>query len=56
MSLVVKDENSGKHILMTKGADSIMLPRTQLNPKQRKLIDEHLYHFACSGLRTLVMA
>ena len=40
---------------MTKGADSIMLPRTTLLPKERTVIDDHLYKFACTGLRTLVM-
>jgi len=56
MSLIVKEELSGKLFLMTKGADSIMLPRTTLTAKDRAVIDEHLYKFACSGLRTLVMA
>jgi phospholipid-transporting ATPase len=56
MSLIVKEELSGNLYLMTKGADSIMLPRTTLKPLERKLIDEHLYKFACTGLRTLVMA
>ena len=56
MSLIVKDEHSGKHYLMTKGADSIMLPRTTLAGKQKQQIEDHLYKFACSGLRTLVMA
>jgi magnesium-transporting ATPase (P-type) len=55
MSLIVKEEVSGKIFLMTKGADSIMLPRTKLKEDQRKLVDEHLYKFACTGLRTLVM-
>jgi len=30
MSLIVKEDKSGKIYLMTKGADSIMLPRTNL--------------------------
>jgi phospholipid-transporting ATPase len=41
---------------MTKGADSIMLPRTTISDANRKVVDEHLYKFACTGLRTLVMA
>lgn len=41
---------------MTKGADSIVLPRTTVGMKQKQTIDEHLYKFACLGLRTLVMA
>jgi magnesium-transporting ATPase (P-type) len=56
MSLIVREEASQKLFLMTKGADSIMLPRTTLSEKQRSVIDEHLYKFACTGLRTLVMA
>ena len=56
MSLIVREEKSGKLFLMTKGADSIMLPRTIIGQKQREVIDDHLYKFACTGLRTLVMA
>ena len=56
MSIIVKEEISSKLYLMTKGADSIMLPRTTLSPEERDIIDDHLYKFACSGLRTLVMA
>lgn len=35
MSLIVKEEISGKLFLMTKGADSIMLPRTTVTKSQR---------------------
>ena len=31
MSLIVKHLQSGKHFLMTKGADSIMLPRVKID-------------------------
>ena len=55
MSLIVKEEKSGKILLMTKGADSIVLPRCKISTKQRETIEDHLYKFACSGLRTLVM-
>jgi magnesium-transporting ATPase (P-type) len=55
MSLIVKEEKSGKILLMTKGADSIVLPRTSLGKKVKETIEEHLYKFACLGLRTLVM-
>lgn len=41
--------------LMTKGADNIMLPRLMLETDNRKIIEEHLYYFACTGLRTLIM-
>ena len=43
MSLIVREEVTGNLYLMTKGADSIMLPRTTLLPKQRSVIDDHLY-------------
>lgn len=36
MTLLVKEEHTGKYLLMTKGADSIMLPRTTLGGKQKK--------------------
>lgn len=32
-----------------------MLPRTTISKSDLKIVNEHLYHFACSGLRTLVM-
>ena len=41
---------------MTKGADSIMLPRTTISQKNKEIVEDHLYKFACTGLRTLVMA
>lgn len=55
MSLIVREEKTGKIYLMTKGADSIILPRCVIGDKIRKVIDRHLDKFACSGLRTLVM-
>ena len=33
MSLIVREEKSKKLILMTKGADSIMIPRTTMGEK-----------------------
>jgi len=56
MSLIVREEKSKKVYLMTKGADSIILPRTTVGSKELKEIEDHLYKFACLGLRTLVMA
>ena len=41
---------------MTKGADSIMLPRLILDNKTKEKINADLYAFAIEGLRTLVMA
>ena len=40
---------------MTKGADSIMLPRIKFKKEEVDLVNSHLDEFACQGLRTLVM-
>lgn len=44
---------------MSKGADSILLPRCNFGTKEDKLIEskttEDLYNFAVEGLRTLAM-
>ena len=40
MSLVIS--NRGKHYLMTKGADSIMLPRINFETKEERLIYKNL--------------
>jgi len=56
MSVIVKTPE-GDIVCMTKGADSIMIPR--LNPGQNELIKEtlvHLENFANEGLRTLILA
>lgn len=55
MSLIVLEHKSKKIYLMTKGADSIMLPRTKLAKSDLAVINKHLDEFACAGLRTLVM-
>jgi len=52
MSLIVK--HAGKYFLMTKGADSIMLPR--LSMKDTKQMEGDLMNFALQGLRTLVFS
>ncbi len=56
MSLIVREMITQKIFIMTKGADSIILPLTTLTGPQKAQIEEHLYTFACTGLRTLVMA
>lgn len=53
MSLIV--EFKGKYYLMTKGADSIMLPRCIISPEMKQITQSHLDNFAKEGLRTLVM-
>lgn len=55
MSIIFKNEKTGKYILITKGADSVMFPRIKkeinIVPTEAKLND-----FAREGLRTLVIA
>lgn len=41
---------------MTKGADSIMIPRIKTDPKTKSAIEKDLHKFACEGLRTLVFS
>ena len=56
MSVIIKDNDNNIKIL-TKGADTIMLPR--LGKGQDKLIDitnQHIQDFALEGLRCLVIA
>ncbi len=55
MTLIVK--HRGQYILMCKGADSIMLPRTKYRKEQSQLIlvQRELLKFAKEGLRTLVV-
>ena len=55
MSLIVKDQKTEQISILTKGADNIMLPRCTINSKDKEITQKHLYHFACTGLRTLVM-
>lgn len=52
MSVIVEDEASGKKVLYTKGADSVMVPR--LAGEDHGFAMQHVDGFARSGLRTLV--
>eukprot|EP00347_Sterkiella_histriomuscorum_P006239 403353535 len=54
MSLIVKNNECGQYFLMTKGADSIMMPRLKLTKEDQQQLENDLYKFACDGLRTLV--
>ena len=56
MSLIVR--YGSQIILMTKGADSIMLPRINFTKDEAKKINvmKDLLNFAREGLRTLVVA
>ncbi len=55
MSLIVKNTETKEYFLMTKGADSIVLPRIKLDQQSDKIIQGHLDRFAVDGLRTLVV-
>ena len=55
MSLLLKEPNSGKFLLMCKGADSVLFPLLASSPKLA-VTQEHLIDFAKAGLRTLIIA
>ena len=56
MSLIVKSQNSEDYLLLTKGADSIMIPRLLIDKAELKILEKQLSDYAREGLRTLVMA
>jgi phospholipid-transporting ATPase len=56
MSLIVQNPDQKRYILMTKGADSIMMPRISAYEDVLTKANEHLDKFARDGLRTLVVA
>ena len=55
MSVIVRDPDSKRIVIMSKGADTIMIPLISKH-ENFELLDEHLHTFALEGLRTLVMA
>lgn len=56
MSLIVKNAETNKYYLMTKGADSIMIPRINIDINTQSGMEKDLYKFAVEGLRTLVFS
>ena len=59
MSILIKDLDDGLIKLYTKGADSIIIDRLDLNQKDDALMTEvnlFLKEASCNGLRTLCMA
>jgi magnesium-transporting ATPase (P-type) len=56
MSVLLKQQSTGRFYVMVKGADSIMLPLCKLNPVQRSNADKSLLDLAYLGLRTLCVA
>lgn len=60
MSVIVKDVQRGNHMILCKGADSVMLDRIIFDKNGitglRDIINEDLYQYSCDGYRTLVFA
>lgn len=57
MSLIVRNPDTKELILMSKGADTIMIPLLSSKEKPKvEILEDHLHKFALEGLRTLVMA
>ena len=56
MSLLIRNEKTGEHLLVCKGADNIMMDRCKLSDVERARDEKGLYDLACLGLRTLVVA
>lgn len=54
MSLIVKNLETKKIYLFTKGADQVMIPRLKKNQKHQRIVVQHLDDFAKEGLRTLI--
>ena len=58
MSVIIKDSNyrnGGKIYLLTKGADDVILNRSNCSEAEAKCLEEQLYNYASHGLRTLVL-
>ncbi|CAG9329527.1 unnamed protein product [Blepharisma stoltei] len=55
MSVVVREPHTGKYMLMTKGADMVMMKLLKKN-QSFETLDKHMHTFAIEGLRTLVLA
>ena len=60
MSIVVKDLQKQEIVLLTKGADSIMMklldPHSKSNIASTERIGAYVDHYANEGLRTLILA
>ena len=54
MSVIVRNPKENKYSILTKGADTTMIPLI-VNSPQKKELSKALYNFAVEGLRTLVM-
>ena len=52
MSLIVREPETNKILMYTKGADTVMMPMLTLS---NNIVQQHLDEFAIEGLRTLVL-
>ncbi len=56
MSVIVMPKGDKDNIMvMTKGADNIILPRCKISEALKNRVKNQLYQFSCDGLRTLVL-
>lgn len=55
MSVIVEDAK-GRLLLLCKGADDIILQRSECTEQEEGELNEHLCTYALQGLRTLVLA
>lgn len=56
MSIILRDTQTNRYVLMCKGADNIMLPLCAMSDEQRSNCEKSLLDLACLGLRTLCVA
>ena len=56
MSVIVRPKGDSQTIIvMTKGADNIIIPRCKINSANKNKIKLQRYKFSCNGLRTLAL-
>ncbi len=56
MSIVIRNNVTGEHFMMCKGADNIMLPLCAMKKSNLENVEKALFDLACLGLRTLCVA
>jgi len=56
MSVIVRHPKTKQIILMTKGADNVMMPLLKNSQMEQDAVQNHIDDFAREGLRTLAMA
>ena len=56
MSVIVEEGESGRILLLCKGADDVIIQRSAIKETEQEIINESLYNYAFQGLRTLLLA